>query len=143
MTAGAAMSMRLALARLAVQHQLAPKKPCIVPLIDPIDYPVTVQGYASTAGINLDRTRFRSHAFTVPPWLRELPRLLTSTILRRSPVKLNRSIMMRTATCVFATTSIIRLPNAAARFRSAPILMVTSFARPIAEASMRLLPTSS
>jgi HK97 family phage prohead protease len=62
---GEAMAMRVALAKLAVHHGIAPK-PCIIPLSDPVDYPVVVEGYASTVDIDLDRTRFRAYAFCNP-----------------------------------------------------------------------------
>ncbi len=57
-----AMTMRLALARLAVRHGIA-AKPCSLPLFDPVDGPLDVEGLASTVDVDLDRARFRAYAF--------------------------------------------------------------------------------
>jgi hypothetical protein len=65
---GEAMAMRLALARLAVRHGVAPR-PHIIPLADPIDGPLDIAGYASTADVDLDRVAFRRYAFCNPALL--------------------------------------------------------------------------
>ncbi len=62
---GEAMRMRIELAKLGVRHGVA-ARPCSIPLLDPIDGPVDVQGLASTSDIDLDRVAFRRYAFCNP-----------------------------------------------------------------------------
>jgi hypothetical protein len=58
---GEAFSMQIQLARLARQYNVA-TEPRRIPLLDPIDGEIIVQGLASTTDLDLDRVRFRRYA---------------------------------------------------------------------------------
>ena len=62
---GEAFQMRYRLARLAEQHGITPGA-VTVPLSDPIDHPVIVEGFASTTDVDLTRQKFRPYAFINP-----------------------------------------------------------------------------
>jgi hypothetical protein len=73
---GEAMQMRWRLARLAQQHRLALPEPCILPLSEPVDGPVIIEGIAAATSVDLERTRFRRYAFPILPWSKDFPPLL-------------------------------------------------------------------
>ena len=63
----AALEMRLTVKHLMRRHGIAPE-PCIVPLTAPHPHPMTLDGFASTNDLDLDRCRFRRYAFTLLSW---------------------------------------------------------------------------
>jgi hypothetical protein len=65
-----ALRMRIELARLQEKHRLS-FSAVELALADPVPYPVIVSGFASTADIDLQRTKFRPHAL----WWHSLPPL--------------------------------------------------------------------
>ena len=60
-----ALEMRLAIKRLMVKHRVVPE-PAPIPLTMPTQYPMLMEGYASTVDLDLDRTKLRRYAFGYP-----------------------------------------------------------------------------
>jgi hypothetical protein len=74
----AALAMRLKLRRLMREHQVL-SEPHVVPLAEPSDGPLVLEGVAAATGcIDLDRCALRPFAFGFPLWFRRdlLPPLL-------------------------------------------------------------------
>jgi prohead serine protease len=79
MTGGLAFRIRLELAQLAqrhASHHTVAAQPIVIPLSEPVDYPVTIEGLAATTDIDLEHTRFRRYEFPLLPWSTEFPPLL-------------------------------------------------------------------
>ena len=72
---GQAMAMRMCLARLGAQHAVAPSQPRILTLLEPVDHDMRVSGIAVLPTIDLERTKFRSYAFSILPWSKDFPPL--------------------------------------------------------------------
>jgi hypothetical protein len=62
---GNALAMRVQIKRLCVQHRVH-SEPCTIPLSDPTNHPMILEGYASTDDLDLDRTKMRPYCFGYP-----------------------------------------------------------------------------
>ena len=62
---GNALAMRVQIKRLCVQHRVQPE-PIKIPLSNPTDHPMVLEGYASTDDLDLDRTKMRPYCFGYP-----------------------------------------------------------------------------
>ncbi len=63
---GRGLELRLALHRLARRHGIQPPVPVTLPLAAPCPHPMVVEGFATTADIDLGRMKFRPTAFGWP-----------------------------------------------------------------------------
>jgi hypothetical protein len=71
-------------ARLMRSHRVLPR-PHVIPLSQPTEYAMVMEGLASTTDLDLDRVRFRRRAFTILPWA-DFPPLLFKHHAGRGPV---------------------------------------------------------
>jgi phage head maturation protease len=62
---GHALAMRLQLRRLMQRHRVQ-NEFCKIPLSEPTDHPMILEGYASTDDLDLDRVKMRPYAFGFP-----------------------------------------------------------------------------
>jgi hypothetical protein len=62
---GQALAMRLKLKNLMQRHRVQPE-PCVIPLTDPTDHPMILEGYGATIDLDADRTKLRGWAFGPP-----------------------------------------------------------------------------